>query len=355
MIRLTLPTLAILAYVVPAILSVTIAPYMGYDFSDEGRLVVLMSVVATIAGFALGTRLPASIGPIKDEQVPVGTLKTLAYILMACGSAAMILNFFSVGSIPLVNKGAGRIGMLGSPLWNIFVLCGLGVFFFAHTMRRTGKIDVVGAVMFSAYLLLAFASAWKGTVIFTAIIFATPLLQGRRIHFVLLLLAGLAFVAFFLTVNGLREGNTLYALIRQPLYYAVWGFVNFDDVAVGHLSDCIHSIPGFGCQFGPSNDILINRAYNVYTALAPLHIDGGLALVILVFGAIAFAITVLNRMPPGLISSYALFAGTYFFAMAHNGYSFYSKTFLAGIIIVTVVTIVAKLSLRGLPGRPLVK
>lgn len=354
MFRLTLPKIAILAHLGPSVLALILAPRFGYNFSAEGTFVMLTSIVATLAGFMLSLLIPKS-STGAQADLPDGTLILLSYTLLLVGAVAMAANFFAVRSIPLLNGGIGRIDMSHSILWNIYVLCGIGAFFYAHEIRTAGKTRLIGNFLIAIYVALGLASAWKGTVLFVLILFATPLLHGKQVRTRDLLIAVAAFAILFFAVNGMREGNTISALIRQPMFYLIWGYVNFDSEALSHVSTCIHSIPGFGCQFGLPNEILINPAYNVYSALTPLYIDGGPILVFLVFAIMAFAVNAADRRPRTPFTSYVLFLGVYFFVMAHNGYTFYSKTFLAGIIIVTAVTIVGKIGLRRLPGRPLVK
>lgn len=350
--QINLQLLAILSYIAPALIAIILAPAYGYQFSFNGKAIIATSIFATLLGYiASGLFRPRNYRAI---QLDIKTSSAAAIFLMTIGIAAIVLNFHATQSVPLLNQGMGRLAMSTSPLWNVYIFCGIGLFIYASTINRPGKSSRLSSALAIAYVLLALASAWKGTALYFVFLFAAPLLRNRRIRMKYLLVAGATFTILFFGINGMRSANNSFGdLINQPVYYAIWGFVNFDAEVIGHLSDCLHTIPGFGCRFEVPNATLIIPAFNTYSALAPIYLDGGALLVFVVFFSMALMLGVTARRRDSLINNYVFFLCVYFFFMSHNGYMFYSKTYLVALAF--FATLSALLTLVHAEKRQLIR
>jgi oligosaccharide repeat unit polymerase len=345
MLRTNLHQLAILSYVGPALLAVFLAPAYGYSFSPHAVFVILASVAATLSGVIASELVRRRNPKRKRAKLSSQLYRAIAYALIAAGSTAMILNFMSIGSVPLLAKGAGRIAMSANALWNIYIFCGLGLFVYATQIRQSGKPTALGNILSVLYISLAIASAWKGTALFMLTMLATPLMRGRHIKISHVIFAGVTLTLFFFSVNWMRSSNNSFAdLINQPIYYLIWGFVNFDVEAIGHISNCFHSIPGLGCKFEVDNSTLLIPAFNTYSALAPLYLDGGVLLVLLVFFFVSFFLGVSTSFGDGLFTNYVFFLCVYFLFLAHNGYMLYSKTYIACLALLAAISLLVDLA-----------
>lgn len=201
---------------------------------------------------------------------------------MTIGAAAMALNFSLQGQLPLLSSGQGRVELQQTLFWNMYILGMLGVFLYSRaTIGRRQSIR--GRTLVAIYILFALLTAWKGTLILALVSYVSPRIRGVSLKIIPLSIGLAALLFIFLAVNVLRSGISFEEGLKQPIFYLIWGFVNFDAEAVGHSSACLHTIPIFGCQFSVENSYLISPTWNVFSALSPIYLDGGVLYVALFF------------------------------------------------------------------------
>ena len=152
-----------------------------------------------------------------------------------------------------------------------------------------------------------------------------PRYKHIKINFGKLLYFIIPFFLLFFSVNYLRV-NADSVDYFAPIFYIYWGFVNFSEFA-GNLSlTCFSSNPFGMCQLPFSDDFLVVKTWNVYTALAPLYADGGIFYTSIFFGIVIFLLVYSSRIYGSLFFDYLHYICFYFLFFAHNGYAFSSKS-----------------------------
>lgn len=330
--------LGILLYVIPALSSFFVVPMLGYSYSSAGGIVIFSSALAAILGYVLSALIPGK--EYSNSRHPSKSYLLFSYILMAVGILSSILNHLRIGSIPLLSGNQSRVELQNSILWNIYILCSVGIFIFSFASIRH-KPKKIGWQLLVGYLILALASAWKGVLVNFLFLYFLPRFKNSKISILTILLAATIFAAMFLLINGLRGGDFL-STLSQPIFYIYWGFVNFDSTASFATSSCLHSLPLIGCKFSVDDSDLIVSTWNVYTALSPIYIDGGLPLVIGVFFFFGFLSGFFEKSKNRLVFDYLQYVAFYFFFLAHNGYIFYSSVYFSALFIILVVEHMSK-------------
>lgn len=312
-------------YVIPAITSILVVPELGYEFSDTGIKVILLSVIMAVFGYVFGT----SASRRRQSNYRLGACRSyirVANSLLVVGVVCAILDFAKIGAIPLFADNEARVALVGSFLWNGYILGAAGLFLLSFCRSKT-KVSRMSTVLVVVYLLLALISGWKGTFLNFLLLLMVPRLKGKQIPVFYLAIAIVPFSALFIAVNILRAQATLDDVFAQPLYYIYWGFVNFDSLSLQATSNCIHSVPLIRCKFTVDDGDFLSSTWNVYTALTPLYIDGGRILVGCAFFALGALLAILERIAGSLTRDYLYYLCFYFFYLAHNGYAFYSSSF----------------------------
>jgi hypothetical protein len=163
------------------------------------------------------------------------------------------------------------------------------------------------------------------------------------------LLGAIALLTALIGVNLMRSDTSFGDVLAQPIYYLIWGFVNFDAEAVGSVSPCVHTVPIVGCQFSVYNSYLISPTWNVFSAISPIYIDGGVVYVAIFFLIAGFALGHFEQSPSSSLNDYFYFVFNYFFLMAHNGYAFYSNTFFVSLGIIAIIKFLKMTSENNAP------
>jgi oligosaccharide repeat unit polymerase len=352
--RFSFSFLALSAYIIPALLAVLFSSTYGYDLTSTGLLVILLSVGATLTGAILGSARPRSIPKlIRRPQIPVGFPHLLGYSFLIVGLISISIDFYLVGSIPILSNGTGRIELQHSFLWNIYILCAFGVFLYSFSSYWSGHRRL-GLALSVLYIFAALISAWKGTFLFILILFLTPYVKYMRIPLFYITISVISILTLFFLVNYFRSDTPIDHVAQQLMYYLIWGFVNFDAEALNSTSVCLHTIPIVGCMFSVNNDLLISPTWNVFSALSPIYLDGGPVYVFLFFLVLSFLLTYLERRSTSISGTYFYFLLIYWFIVAHNGYSFYSSSLIlsAGMSIVINLVFPSKTILHDLQRGP---
>lgn len=337
--KIDLALLGLLGYVIPAITARFALELLGHDLSHESNNAILGSAAFATIGYAVGwiatlrkKRSSLSTAVPKGKNFRIHASR----ILLTIGIVSIAVNFFVIGSIPLLSNNDSRVTLQNSVLWNIYILCSIGLLIYSVAIKDEN--DKLGKLLAFTYILSALLTAWKGTLLIFILLYLTPKLKNALISPIKLIGGFALFIAVFIFINGLRGSGFVNALIH-PVYYAYWGFANFDAEAVNTMSDCIHSIPMIGCKFQVDNEQLINPAFNVFTALSPLFIDGGALLVSFTFFTFGFLLKYFQRTASSPINDYIFYVAFYFMLFASNGYIFYSSFYFNALALLLVIEI----------------
>lgn len=331
--------LGVLLYVIPAFTSFFVVPILGYEFSHAGGRAIIYSATAAIFGYFISFKLT-----VKKKKYgithPNKSYLNYSYILLLVGIFCAILNFLRVGVIPIFGGNDARVLLQNSFLWNIYIFCSVGIFLFSFSELRY-KAGRVGWGLLFSYMLLALLSAWKGVLLNFMFLFFLPRYKNMKISAPKAFNIFVCFLSVFALVNGLRSGD-FFSTLAQPVFYIYWGFVNFDNSAISAASNCLHSIPVFGCKFAVDDSDLIISTWNVYTALTPLYVDGGVYLIVIVFFVFGFSAGFFEKTQNRLLFDYLHYMSFYFFFLAHNGYMMYSSSYFSALILILFIEFFAK-------------
>lgn len=331
--------LGVLLYVVPALSSFFVVPLLGYDYSTAGGSAIFFSAVASVLGYS-SSKLFASRNISDENAHPCKSYLIYSYVFLLVGIFCALVNFLRIGSLPLFSGNQARVDLQNSILWNLYIFCSVGIFIFSFAeMRR--KANKVGWYLLFFYLFLAILSAWKGVLLNFIFLFFLPRYKNAKISLLKLFYIVVCFLAMFIFINGLRGGGFI-STLTQPVFYAYWGFVNFDNSAVAAVSSCLHSVPLFGCKFAVDDGDLMISTWNVYTALTPLYVDGGVYLVVAVFFVFGFLSGFFENRKNRLLFDYLHYMSFYFFFLAHNGYILYSSVYFSALFLIVLVEFMAK-------------
>lgn len=264
--------------------------------------------------------------------LPYKSYLTYSYFLLSLGIFFGILNLINIGSIPLFssNQNEARAELQKSILWNAYIFLSIGIFIFSFSIMRK-KASRIGWFLLIFYILLALMSGWKGVFLNFIFLFLLPRYKNLRISASKIFYFLIFFILIFVIVNGIRS-QSFYSAFGQPIYYIYWGFINFDINAIPATSECLHSVPIFGCKFFVDNSNLLDPTWNVYTALSPLYIDGGIFLITLVFFLFGFFSGYFEKTKSRLTYNFIHYASFYFLFFSHNGYLFYSSFYISALI-----------------------
>lgn len=334
-----MPVLALLLYAMPALSALWVTPILGYEFSNAGIVVLVASVMSSVVGYFLSKFVHVNEVDGQDSH-PNKSYLQISYLILSVGIAAGLLNFARIGSFPLFSGNEARVMLQSSFLWNLYILCSIGIFIFSFAESRRGATKV-GWFLFGFYIFLALMSAWKGVLLNFIFLFFLPRYKNSYLTVSRLLKLFFYFIVAFVFINSLRGGSFL-STIYQPLFYIYWGFVNFDSVAIGASSSCLHSLPVVGCNFYVDDAQLISQTWNVYTALSPLYVDGGLPLVCFVFFIFGFVLGFSKRKSNRLLYDYLFYVSFYYFFLSHNGYLLYSSFYFSALLLLIFLEFVAK-------------
>jgi hypothetical protein len=320
--KIKLFTLAMCFYIIPAMLSPAIVPYLGGVVSKEAYYTISISVIAVFLGFLVHLYMKRKILIFTGREYSL-LLSVLAKALIFIGVGAFLIGVVNVGGFPLFTGNVFRVKLYNSPYWSLFVLAQVGVFLIAWLKCHNSNI-VISSFYVVVVILCALLSGGKGPLLLTLIFYYATRFKLSNIKASKVIIAGLIFLALFFAINTIRTQISGISLIQVP-YYIFFGFVNFSDIAYSFPgSGCFYSIPIIGCDFVFDNSLLEIKTWNVYTALMPLYIDGGnfLVFIFFFFISVVFSLSYNSR---GVITLDYLFVYIfYFFMMAHNGYMFNS-------------------------------
>lgn len=331
--------LALLLYLVPALSSYPAIRWLDGSLNSDAIFAIYLSAVSSIFGYSVGNILHRR--NMKHEGHWNFTILTLAaYALLILAIISSALNFYRIGSFPLFSGNIERLRLWESFLWNLTVIGSSGVFLISWIKANSSRISLkFGWALISIYILLTLLSGWKGTLVNGIIMAMSPFMKNKRIGATFIATSFAALLILFYTVNSIRSDFSPW---DAPLYYIYWGFVNFSDLAFQNFDDCLYSVPVFGCHFNATPDQLTNPTWNVFTALTPLYLDGGLLLVGIFFFVSAYLLAWSSKRFNSLLSDYIFYLMTYLFFLAHNGYIFDSKSYLLIFILFWCLTFVAR-------------
>lgn len=328
---------ALLGYIIPA-LSAPYALYiLGFDLSRQATITIFISAFAGIVGYISGgiyskRRLT---GITRNERL---ISKPLSNIILSIGLLAICGLFISTKSIPLITGGDDRLLLQNSILWNIYILSSVGLYLRCITSDKSDgwKKNILS----NLYLISAFLTAWKGTLFLFLIMRFLPNARGKRFNLINYILFSILFLVIFVFINGFRN-DRLDSALYDPIYYAYWGFVNFDTGALVGSSGCLHTLPLIGCQFAIDNSDLINSTFNVFTALSPIYRDGGDFLVFIFFAIFGFLVRATDFKTNSLLSGYFFVVSCYFFLFSTNGYIFNSSFYISAFLLLLIVKLLS--------------
>lgn len=337
--KFSISQLGILLYVIPALSSFFVVPLLGHDYSPAGGDAIFSSAVASVLGY-LSSKIFAPHNIENINSHPCKSYLFYSYVFLSFGIVCALINFLRIGSLPLLSGNQARVDLQNSILWNLYILGSIGVFLFSFAeMRR--KASKIGWYLLLLYFFLALLSAWKGTLLNFLFLFFMPRYKSIKISSLKIFYFSIFFLLLFVFINGLRDGNFA-STLTQPVFYTYWGFVNFDNSATTSVSNCLHSIPLFGCKFSVDDKDLLISTWNVYTALTPLYVDGGIFLIISVFFMFGFFSGYFERRKNRLLFDYLSYLSFYFFFLAHNGYIFYSSFYFSTLFLIFFLEFLAK-------------
>lgn len=337
--KIDLALFGLLGYVIPAITAPFALALLGYELSLESRNAIFASAACAATGWAIGwiATLKTKIKNNQDATLKGSKFRILvSRALLTIGITSIAASFILIGSIPLLSNSEARVSLQNSVLWNVYILCSIGLLI--HSSANKDTTDRIGKILALTYIFSALLTAWKGTLLIFALLYLTPKLKNKRISPLKLIGGIVIFLTLFIFINGIRGSGFANALIH-PIYYAYWGFANFDAEAVNATSSCLHSIPMIGCKFQVDNEHLMNSAFNVFTSLSPLYIDGGTLLVSCTFLAFGFLLKYFQKTASSAINDYIFYVAFYFMLFASNGYIFYSSFYFNAFMLLLIVEI----------------
>lgn len=337
--KLSMPVLGLLLYAMPALSALWVVPALGYEMSNTGSFVLIMSVVSSVVGYLISKVVKVNEVDAQSSH-PNKSYLQISYFILFFGIVVGLLNFARIGSFPLFSGNEARVVLQSSVLWNLYILCSIGIFIFSFAESRRGATKV-GWFLFGCYILLALMSAWKGVLLNFIFLFFLPRYKNSYLSVFGFMKLVFYFILAFVFINSLR-GGSFFSTLYQPLFYIYWGFVNFDSVAIEASSSCLHSAPFVGCNFFVDDSQLISPTWNVYTALSPLYVDGGLPLVCLAFLFFGFILGFSQRKNGRLLYDYLFYVSFYYFFLSHNGYLLYSSFYFTALFLLVFLEFISK-------------
>ena len=312
MLKLRFNIIAILLYIIPALLYLFITELSNFVFYQDPLFSIKISIFFTILGFLSGSLFSKKID-FKLKEYSPNFYINLSKFLLLCGVVSIFFQLLKNG-IPLFNNGVREQIQQGF-LWNIFTfssIVGLFLSGYSYFILKL-KFDLYLKIIIFLLIIFTLLTGWKGVLINYLLIFSTYIILYKNIKISFLLKIGILFLLIFFGINAIRSG--IYSISFTELFnYLFYGFENFVRIAPYYSSDCLHSVPIFGCHFTYDNALLINPTFNVYTALMPLYSDGGNFLVGLIFFIFSFLIGIIKNYKNSFFIVFLFYLLHYFFS-----------------------------------------
>lgn len=323
--NLNITDIPIYFYIITALSADLVLGLIGGSISLNAKYVIYWSVIAIAVGAIIPQaikwpKLQMKIHCKSEEKI----YKWLARILMATGIICVWINFALIWNIPLVGGNDVREVFTESLFWNAFIFCSLGVFVEGYR-SRVYYDDSLNRKLVIFYLISSVLTGWKAALINILLMYVTAKHLDQKINILKLFSLLFLIAGVFLLINFLRAGGGDWG--GQELFlYMYWGFVNFSNIAFNEKSDCFYTNVFSDCKFVYDNSMLENQTWNVYTALTPIYIDGGVLYVGLYFFTISLIYFVSGKVSGSLFFAYMKYLSMYFIFIAHNGYYFNSRS-----------------------------